>query len=139
MSDITGALQPASATALRADAGVIAAFGANPVKIYDIAPDNAVEPYLVLGPAQVSPIQAEGFDLSETDYPVHVWSRTNPPGFAESQAIAAAVRVCMLGVRVSTGGRVYDALPLRTVQLLDPGDNRTVHVIVTTRFTTAPG
>ena len=139
MSDISGPLQTAAAAALRADAGVISAFGPNPVQIFDIVPDNAVEPYLALGLAQVLPIQAEGFDLSETDYPVHVWSRPSPPGLAEAQAIAAAVRSCMLGARVAAGGLVYDALPVRTVALVDPSDNRTVHVIVTTRFTTAPG
>ena len=139
MSDLNAPLRSAAAAALRMDIGVIAAFGANPMQIFGIAPDNATEPYLVLGPAPVAPLQAEGFDLSEMDYPVHVWSRPDPPSFDEADAISSAVRAVMIAVRVSAGGRVYDALPVRTVTLVDPSDNRTVHAIVTTRFTTAPG
>ena len=138
MSDITGALRDAASSALRADQGVAAAFGTATVKIYTVPPPNAVEPYLVTGLGSVQPILAEGFDLSEVDFPVHVWSRPEPPSFDEAEAIAPAVRACMLGVEVSVGGRVYAAVPVRTEYLIDPSDNRTVHAVIITRFTTAP-
>lgn len=138
MSDLNGPLLAATALALRADAGVAAAFGAAPMAIYDMAPPNAAPPYLVVGPGVVAPIQAEGFDLSTMDYPVHVWSRPDPPAMDEAYALANAVRQAMLGVSISTGARVYAALPVRTTPLIDPSDERTVHVVVMTRFTTAP-
>ena len=138
MSDISAALQAAVAQALRADAGVITAFGMNPVRILDIPEVNAVPPYLTLGPAEVSPLAAEGFDLSETAYPVHVWSLTSPPSFGEAQALSAAVRAVLPAVRVAAGGRVYAAAHERTAYLVDPADGRTVHAVVTVRFTTAP-
>ena len=138
MSDIRGPLQAAAAVALRGDAGVMLAFGANPIQIFDLVPVDAVEPYLSLGPASVLPLQAEGFALSEIDFPVHVWSRPDPPGRGEAQAIAAAVAAVMPTVQVAWGGRVYYALPVRTEEAGDPSDPRVVHATVTTRFTTAP-
>ena len=138
MSDLTGPLKRAIATTLRADGAVIAAFGANSIRIVDIPTPNEVPPYLTLGPGQVLPIFAEGFDLSEAEYPVHVWSLTSPPSSDEAEAIAPAVRAALAGVTVSAGGRVYAVLPVRTDYLIDPSDGRTVHAVITSRFTTAP-
>lgn len=139
MSDIARALKRTIAPVLRADAGVIAAFGANPVRIVDLPEVNEPPPFLVLGPpSSILPIPAEGFDLSEIDYPVHFWSLTSPPSRDEAEAMAPAVRAALLSVVVSIGGKTYAVAPVRTEYLVDPSDGRTVHAIVTVRFTTAP-
>ena len=139
MSDITAALKRAIATALRADADIIAAFGANGVRIVDIPEANELPPFLACGPpSAVLPVFAEGFDLSEIDYPVHIWSLTAPPSTSEAEVFAVAVRAVLLTVEVSVGGRTYAVVPVRTEYLIDPSDGRTVHAVVTSRFTTAP-
>ena len=138
MSDISGPLKTAIATALRGDAGVLAAFGMSPVLIFDIPPVDASPPYITLGPVDLSPIQAEGFDLSEIDYPVHVWSLTSPPSLDEAAAISAAIQAVLPDVTVTTGGVVCAIEPRRVTYLIDPSDGRTVHAVLTFRFTTAP-
>ena len=138
MSDISAALQSAIATALRASPDVMAAFGVWPIQIFDIPPINAKPPYLTIGPAAVSELPADGFDLSEMDFPVHVWSLTSPPGHAEAQGFAAAVRSVLPGVEVTAGGLVYAVTLQRTTYLTDPSDGRTAHAIIACSFTTAP-
>lgn len=138
MSDISAALQLAIATSLRGDAAVMAAFATAPVKIYDVVPDNAPEPYLQIDLSEVLPIAAEGFNLSESEASVHIWSRPAQPGLGEAQAMAPAVAAVLAQVSVPAGGRVYAALPVRTSYLRDPSDPRLIHAVVTFRFTTAP-
>lgn len=139
MSDVSGPLTAAVAIALRSDPGVIAAFGAKTVQVFDIVPTNAAEPYLQLPGAATEPLPAEGFDLSTVPYAVHVWSRPNPPGLAEAYALAAAVRAVLPTVTLAGGGRIYAAEIGRTeAPLGDPTDPRLVHIVVTATFTTAP-
>ena len=132
------AVQAAIKAALRRDVAVIAAFAQAPVKVYDLVPANAVAPYLVVSLPTVSPIEAEGFDLAELEFTVHVWSRPDPPSVAEALALATAVEAVLDAVQVPAGVTLYAALPVRTVPLIDPSDARTVHVIVTFRFTSSP-
>lgn len=138
MIDVGGLLAEAIATTLRTDAGVAAAFSPAPVQIFEIVPENSVEPYLELPPGDELPILAEGFDLSEIEVAVHVWSRTDPPGFAEARAIATAIETALPGVQLAAGGRLYAVTPAGRTPLRDINDPRVVHLIVKARFTTAP-
>ena len=139
MSDLNAELTQAVATALRADPATLVAFGRNPILVFDIVPANTSEPYIQLPGGAVEPIEAEGFDLSTIVYPVHVWSRPAAPSFDEARAIAKAARAVLLGIQAASGGVVYAVGKVETqAPLVDPSDNRTVHLVVTAEFTTAP-
>lgn len=136
MSDLTGSLRRAIAARLRADPGVQATFTDGAPRIVGVPETNQKPPYITMGPALVDPVLAEGFDLSEIDYPVHVWSLTSPAGPAEAEEIAGAIRQALVAPLELDTGRALVAIPGRTTYLIDPSDGRTIHAVVSTRFTT---
>jgi hypothetical protein len=142
MSDAAGAIMAALDPLLRADAGVIAAFGAAKVRLYDLPPQaSAVSlfPYITLSDAHQVDQEYEAIDASETVAQLHVWSRTDPPGTAEVKRIAAAVKAATsnLDDLMLTGFRLIDALPLDTMYLTDP-DGVTVHAVIRIQYSTDP-
>ena len=134
MSDASAAIAAALDPLLRNDAGVIAAFGAKRVMIFDLPPPasvNAGFPYITTGDGHQVDQQYEGFDSGELTVQLHVWSRPSPRSFAEVKPIAAAAKAAIsnLAALALTGFRLVDALPLDTQYLEDP-DGLTVHAVV---------
>lgn len=148
MSDPSGELRSACETLLKADAGVIAAFGSKPVKVFAKLPvTNIAKPYVVISGFSVSPDLADCFDSAETDAQIDIWSLTDPPGYAEAEALGAAVQAALAPVDgdgqpilpfTLTGHRLSSVLPLGTDYLDDPSDGMTVHGVVRLRFATDP-
>lgn len=117
MSDPTAEIQPAAMALLTADAGLAAAFGASPVRIFDFPPSNAPEPYVVAGEALVVDQSAECLGGVEVEQTFHVWSRTDPPGKVEAMTIGAAV-IAALCPADANGVRGLPALALTSCRLI---------------------
>ena len=96
MSDPCAQLRPALKAMLRADPGVLVAFGMSPVQVVDFAGPNLKVPYVIIGEAGATPELAECIDGAEADATLHVFSRTQPPAFTEAAAIAAAITAAVL-------------------------------------------
>lgn len=138
MIDIAAPLQAAIKATLQASAEMTGVMPGGKVRVFDVPPRNAVAPYIVIGGDDILPIRADGFALGEADCTIHIWSLTDPPGFAEAKAIAATLSDVLLSLPSTDGCRVYASDFVRARYLIDPGDNLTAHGIVTLRFTTAP-
>lgn len=140
MSDPAGVLRPALADWLRADTGIIAAFGANAVRVYEqLPPTNAHKPYIFLAGFDIEDDTAECLDAVQVVLQLDVWSLTTPPGFAEAEAIAAAVKAALLLMDADAGHspeftiagfRVVAVQANATRYLTDPSDGKTVHAVI---------
>jgi hypothetical protein len=138
MSNPSPTLFPAVVASLAADAGVIAAFGDNPVAIYRVPPSDAPCPYLGLPGAHVLDMIAEGFDGADACLQVDVWSRPDPTDYAEAEAIAAAVSAwAARAVLVVPGFAVIRILPIDTRVLMER-DGQTVHGVVSLEISADP-
>lgn len=147
MSNPAAVLRPALEAWLRSDAGVIASFGSKPVKVYKtLPPVNAVAPYIFLAGFSVLDDISECLDATEVDLQVDVWSLTNPPGFAEAETIAEAVKAALLTIEdgasspafTISGFRVVSAQPISTDYLTDPSDGKTVHAVIRISYAIDP-
>jgi hypothetical protein len=143
VSDPASQLRPALETWLRGDTEVRAAFGAKAVKVYKtLPPPNVHPPYIVIAGLSVDDDLAECMDNALVDVQLDVWSLTEPPGFAEAETIAAAVKASIKRTE-DTGDspaftladhRVVTAEPLSTNYLTDPSDGETVHAVILARL-----
>ena len=124
--------------ALKADAGVAAAFGSNTVKVYDVPPVNAVAPYLVIGEDTAPPVAAEGYDGSAPLCTVHVWSLTSPPGLTEAKAIGTAVLTCLAGLAGLPSFRLDHNPDAGDVRYLIDADGRSAHGVIRVGYTASP-
>ncbi|MEI9964380.1 MAG: DUF3168 domain-containing protein [Caulobacteraceae bacterium] len=124
--------------ALRGDAGVALAFGAQRVKVYDLPPVNAAEPYVVIGEDAVDPLVAEGFGGVQVLTSLHVWSRTTPPGFAECKAIAAAALDAVAAIDAVDGWRLDFDPTAGGQRFLPDADGLTAHGVLTVGWTASP-
>jgi hypothetical protein len=146
MSDPASQLRTAIEAWLRDDTDVIAAFGAKPVKVFKtLPPVNATAPYIFLAGFFVQDEQADCYDAAIVDVQVDVWSLTSPPGFAEAEAIAEAVKASLN--RTDDGDspafiladhRVVAVEPVSTQYLTDPSDGKTVHAVIAARLSVDP-
>jgi hypothetical protein len=138
MSNPAPVLFPAVLAVLKADAGVLAAFAGKPLQVYRLAPPDAPYPFLELPGAHVLDYEGDCLDGSDTELQIAAWSRTDPPGFDEAEAISvAAVAAIMAADLVIPGFRFVDALPIGTTSLLQR-DGLTVQTIATIRISADP-
>ena len=136
MSDPAAELRPELKTMLRADAGVAQTFGAKPLQVVDFAGPNLSPPYVILGDLGGSPQLAECIDGAETDITLHVFSRSEPPGYAEAAGIARAVEVAVLSSDLQLAShRICNVERVSGRYLTDP-DTVTAHAVLTFRFHT---
>lgn len=143
MSDPASALRPVLEAALRADAGVNAAFQGKRVKIYgSLPPVNAAAPYIYLAGLSCDDRLADCYDAATVSLQIDVWSLTDPPGFDEAERIAAAVKACLATMTTAppalVGHRIVSVLPLSTDYLTDPSDGMTVHAVIRADLTIDP-
>lgn len=147
MSDPASQLRPALATWLRNDTEVRAAFGASTVQVFaKLPPVNAQSPYIFIAGLFVLDDLAECIDAAEVDVQIDVWSLTVPPGFAEAETIAAAVKASL--ARLEDNGnspaftlasfRVVSSQAISTTYLTDPSDGKTVHAVIAARLSVDP-
>jgi Protein of unknown function (DUF3168) len=151
MSDPSLELSAAMEAALRADAGVIAAFSGAQVRIYDIAPQNPPQgtgkPYIVFGMFTPDADLAQCIDAVKLIVTLDVWSLTDPPGTREAKRIAAATLSCITPVDAGgdhvppswtlPGYVIRAAYPLSTDHLSDPAD-QSAHSIVRVEYAIDP-
>jgi hypothetical protein len=137
MDDPTDELTSALPPLWRADAGVIAAFAPDPVRIYDVPPTSPPKaPYIILGLMQ--PLPLDGTDGANTEVTFDVWSLTEPPGTAKAKRIGAAALKAALGITDLTSHSVSAVLPTHAQYLTDPKDAVTAHGIVKFEIVTQP-
>jgi hypothetical protein len=96
-------IQQTVTAALRGDAILASLFEANRVRLYDVPPENAPEPYFVVGDDSFSPIEAADLDLWEITATVDVWSLTNPPGKIEAKTLGGRAIEILLGLASPEG------------------------------------
>jgi len=144
VSDPAGLIRPALEVWLRADTEVIAAFGAKPVKIYStLPPPNTSKPYVVLAGIDPDDDLAQCMDNAIVNLEIGVWSLMSPPGFAEAETIAPAVKAAIARMEDTgdspaftiAGHRIVSAENLSTQYLTDPSDGKTVHGVILARLT----
>lgn len=87
MTDYLWAAQAAVFSKLSGDSGVTALVGS---RIYDYAPENAVFPYITLGPAETRDFGTKSTTGQTMTLTLSIWSRYR--GFKEAKQILAAVR-----------------------------------------------
>ena len=137
MSDIDTASQDAVSAQLRNDAGVISAFGANDLKLYDlVAPNGAAFPYMIAD-YQIVGDDTECAEGSEVVVDVHIYARleTHAESVAAAKAIAGAVRRALTRKLIFAGHSTDDWTYEGTRHLRDP-DSLTAHAIVTVTYLT---
>lgn len=148
MSDPASILRPALAAWLRNDTEVIAAFGVNPLKILSkTSPVNVGYPYVWIAGFDVEDDTAECLDATQVILQIDVWSLTSPPGFAEAEAIAKAVKASLTRMENAVGNspeltlsgfRVVAVQHDRTNYLTDPSDGKTVHAVIRATLSVDP-
>ncbi len=136
MTDLLSPIQAAAIAALKADAGVLVVFGANPARVYETAPVNVSTPFLEVIASDMTPVYADDFALGEVTVDVHVWSLTQPYGMAEARAFGAAAAACLQALPGTFGPA--QAVELEHAQYLTDRDGKTAHAILVFRFTVAP-
>lgn len=132
MSGPDAALQEAVVSALRSDAGVLAALaGVNPERrIYDRVPTKWVLPYITIGEIQI--IDDTHCEAAwECFVTTHVWS--DKVGKPEAQAIGAAVGAA-LNAQLQMGGFVCVDWQFRSRSYLLEEDGLTTHGVITHRY-----
>lgn len=146
MSEPSAELRPALRTWLKADTEVVAAFGAKTPKVFaQIPKPDEKYPYVLLSGFFNEDEAADCYSAVIVNLQVDVWSLTEPPGFAEAEGIAAAVKASLL--RINEGDspaftlashRVVFVELAGTQYLTDPSDGRTVHVVINARMSVDP-
>ena len=136
MSDPCAQLRPALKSMLRADPGVLVAFGMSPVRVVDFAGANLSAPYVIIGEAGASPELAECIDGAEADVTLHVFSRTQPPAFTEAAAIAAAITAAVLSTALDLADHAVAAVEPVSARYLTDADTVTAHAVLIFRFHT---
>ncbi len=141
-ADPAHALQLAIRAALMADAGVIAAFGGDEPRVYDMVPVDpsgritGAFPYITLGDGdQVIGDANSCADLSEVYMQLNVWSRETDG--AEVRTIAAAVRKVLDADIKPVGHTVITHRFMDGLYRREP-DGLTRRAIQTFRFHTQP-
>ncbi len=148
MSEPSVELRAALEPWFRADAGVVASFGSNPVKVYSsLPPVSAVAPYIFIAGFFVEDEAADCYAGTIVNLQVDVWSLMQPkPGFSEAETIVAAVKAALTATE-DTGAtptftlasyRVVAVELVSTNYLTDPSDGKTVHAVIAARLSVDP-
>lgn len=128
MSHPGEAIQILVEATLRGDPVLKAMFPANRVRLYDVAPDNAPEPYIVIGDDAFSDVSGDRVGLTEVTPTVDVWSLTDPPGKIEAKRMGSRIETLLLGLP-TRDGPIRSAWPVLATYPMDR-DNRTCHGII---------
>lgn len=140
MADPSAELLSALDAAFRADAGMIAAFGTQKVKIYDapptMAPATMPKRYLILGLFQ--PLPVDGSDVANTEVTFDIWALDDPPGRATAMAIGAAALAVAMTLADLPSHSVLSALPTSNQYMIDAHDETWAHGIVKAEIVTQP-
>jgi len=140
MADSSAELLPALIAALRVDAGIVAAFAPQVVKIYDapptMAPKDMPRRYLILGLFQPLPVGAT--DAANVEVTFDIWTLDDPPSRAQAMAIGAAAMACAMTLGDLPSHGVLSALPTSIQYLIDSRDATWAHGIVKAEIVTQP-
>lgn len=121
------ALQAAVIEAMRNDPGVTALIGA---RSYDRPPDNAVHPYVTLGPADAFEDDAEGITALEVTQQIDVWSLYQG-GQSEARRVADAVRKALHNHETALADGTLVDMRVTAVRVMADPDGVTSHGVVT--------
>jgi hypothetical protein len=147
MSDPSAPLREGLKTWIRADTEVVAAFGSSQVKVFATLPTvNTAPPYVFIDGFFVEDDAADCYDGAIVDGNFHVWSLTTPPGFAQAETIAKAVKASIKRTEDTgdspaftlSGYRVTAVELVSTQYLTDPSDGKTVHAVIAARLSVDP-
>ena len=112
MTSAALALQKAVYAALVADAGVGALIGG---RIYDVAPRDAVFPYVGIGRMTAADWSTGTEDGAEHRLILDVWSRE--PGKSECHAVAAAIRAVLHDAALALDGHALVNLRMENADI----------------------
>lgn len=133
LSDASLQLQAAIVAWLRADPGVNAIVNG---RIYDNVPQNAVKPYIAIGPFQVLPEAADCSEGAEIFVTLDGFD-SGPPTQTIKRLGAALGGLHQAELALGNGQRLVSMSLEATNYLRDP-DNITTHASVTLRALTEP-
>lgn len=116
--------------ALKEDTGLAAAFPSGKAKVFDLPPSNQQMPYVCFDDAHIESQAGQGFDGSEANLSLHVWSRPAAPGMQEARTLAAAAVDAVVNAGlIMDNFRMVQARWVDSRPLLQP-DGQTVHIVV---------
>lgn len=109
MADDTLPVQSAIVAALKGNSGVSALVGA---RVYDLAPQNAVMPYVSIGPVIGEPFEAQLIDGWLQLVQIDTWS--DKPGGVECRQIMAAIYAALHDAALTVTGRALVKIKLQS-------------------------
>lgn len=124
------ALQKALAARLRADEAVAALVGA---RVFDVAPEGAVTPHLLIGRGESRPVAADGCGI---EHQVTLTAVSRFRGTEQAKAVLAAVRAALEGVNLEADGVRTVSLSVRFADVFPAGDGRRVFAVMRIRAVT---
>jgi Protein of unknown function (DUF3168) len=133
IADATIPLQQAIIALLRNHAPLVAIVGK---RTYDQVDPSAEKPYVSIGPIQVIPEKAIGYDASDISLQIDGWSAQRSS--MEIKQIGAVIRAALDQAALTLQDhRLVDLTAESTGYLLDP-DGLTRHAVLTFRARTEP-
>jgi hypothetical protein len=130
MSNALSAVQQAVVNALSASTEVQSAIG-NPPRLYDHVPPGATFPYVVYGPAHVTPYDTKTEIGFEQVVALEIWSRYR--GGMETQTIFQALYDTLHRRALTVAGQVFLSCEFHSADLSIEADGLTYHAAA--RFT----
>jgi len=130
MTNILFDAQQALFDALSANADVQALLGENP-RLYDYVPQGAVYPYVVYGPARVTPYDAKNDASFEQIVTFNVWSQYR--GGKETRALFQALYNVLHRAEIALDGNPFLYAEFHSADFALDSDGLTYHAAV--RFT----
>ncbi len=127
------ALQSALVSALKDDAGLAGVLG-DPPRIFDLPPDDAVFPYVSLGPSASNLLDGDGTPGVAHTVHLHVWSRYG--GAKEAKTCLEALRVAVDQASLSLIDHHLVSLRPVYADVLRVGDGRTFRGVLRLRAVT---
>ena len=134
IADSSLPLQKAVVAALKADAGVAALVNG---RVYDSVPNNAVKPYVSMGPFQVLPEDADCSEGVAVIMQVDAWA-SGPDSVQVKRLGAAIAKVLHQAELALDEGQRLVLMAIETIQYLRDPDNITAHGVITVRSLTEP-
>jgi predicted NBD/HSP70 family sugar kinase len=134
VADSSLPLQKAVVAVLKADAGVAAIVNG---RVYDGVPNNAVMPYVSLGPFQVLPEDADCSEGVTVLMQIDGWAG-GPDSVQVKRLGAAAAKVLQNAELVLDEGQRLVNMVIEQIQYLRDPDNITAHAVITVRSQTEP-
>lgn len=119
-------LQVAIVTRLRANPAVSALVG---TRIFDEVPKGAAFPYITIGEADETSVDADCIDAFELSIDIDVWSRD--PGFMQSKVISDAVRKALKSPDLELPTNALVIFNHRQTRSFRDEDGLTSHAVMT--------